>query len=99
MYQVLDELQVGIHRMRKRFIGRSESGFDVLGYSVASNRALLPSMQSIARLNAHIHQLKEQGANDVRLRQYVLRWVQWLQSGLDDATVDTGMARPFLNQG
>ena len=96
MYQVLDELQVGIHRMSKRFIGRSESGFDVLGYSVASNRALLPSMQSIARLNAHIHQLKEQGANDVRLRQYVLRWVQWLLGGLPDAKVEMGVALPVL---
>jgi hypothetical protein len=62
-------------------IGRTEKGFDFLGYHFK------PGMLSVAKKTVHnflerITRLYEQGASIERIGQYVLKWYKWLFSGL-----------------
>jgi len=81
MYIVLDELKVDVHP-KKRFIGPTRRGFDFLGYWLEPHRPLTPSQVSLTRLTDRSRQLLERTASIARLRQYILRWLQWHRSGL-----------------
>ena len=81
MYQVLDQLKLNVHP-NKRYIGTTQRGFDFLGYRFHSNRKLRPAQQSLNRLLERARRLQEQGADLIRLRQYVQRWFCWLHGGL-----------------
>ncbi len=74
----------------KRFIGRTEKGFDFLGYKIHPNRKLRPSRVSLHRLTERARQLYEREASIKRLWQYVIRWHRWLHGGLD-GMVSTSM--------
>ena len=76
----------------KRFIGRTEKGFDFLGYKIHPNRKLRPSRVSLHRLTERARQLYEREASIKRLWQYVIRWHRWLHGGLDDM-VSTSIRR------
>jgi len=78
--QALDALKVEKHP-DKTFIGRVEKGFDFLGYHFEPGR-LKPSRQTIKKHAERICRLYEQGAGDIRIRQYIRRWVSWLKAGL-----------------
>ena len=81
MYAVLATLQLTVHP-DKRYIGKTEKGFDFLGYRFRPQKLLEPAVQSLTRLIERSHRLHEKGADSHRLRQYVQRWVMWLHGGL-----------------
>ncbi len=66
----------------KRFIGKTEKGFDFLGYRFKPGQLLRPAMPSIYRLLEYARWLHERGADIHRLQQYVQRWFGWLHGGL-----------------
>ena len=82
MYAVLDTLQLTVHP-DKRYIGKTEKGFDFLGYRLKPQMLLEPAVQSLTRLAERYRRLHEKGADPLRLRQYVQRWVNWLHGGLN----------------
>jgi hypothetical protein len=81
MYRVLEQLKLTVHP-DKRYIGKTQRGFDFLGYRIHPHRLLRPALQSLNRLFERARRLHEQGADEYRLRQYVQRWFTWLHSGL-----------------
>ncbi len=81
MYRVLEQLKLNVHP-DKRYIGKTQRGFDFLGYRIHPDRLLRPALQSLNRLFERSRRLYEQGADEHRLRQYVQRWFSWLHSGL-----------------
>ena len=52
---------------KKRFIGRTTAGFDLLGYSLHPLRRLTLSSESVRRLKIRTRRLYEQGASIERL--------------------------------
>lgn len=78
--QVLNSIMVEKHP-DKTFIGRCEKGFDFLGYHFEPG-SLTPSRQTVKKHAERICRLYEQGASYNRIRQYVRRWMSWLQAGL-----------------
>ncbi len=83
MHEVLAKLRLTVHQT-KRFIGKAERGFDILGYRIEPGRKLVPSHTSLQRLQERTRRLYEQGASSTRLREYVARWHRWLRGGVDD---------------
>ena len=81
MHNVLATLKLQVHP-GKRFIGSCRKGFDFLGYRLHPTRKLRPAAQSLTRLFERARRLHEQGADELRLRQYVQRWYGWLHGGL-----------------
>ena len=78
--QTFNELKLEKHP-DKTLLGRTERGFDFLGYFFKPGR-LSVSLKTIKNFVERIAQLYEQGADSVRIVQYVLRWVCWVRSGL-----------------
>ncbi|MDM8564359.1 reverse transcriptase domain-containing protein [Candidatus Halobeggiatoa sp. HSG11] len=72
----------------KTFIGRSSKGFDLLGYHFTPE-SLTMGKNSLQRRDARIPQLNEQGADEVRIGEYVSRWQQWAKAGLQDQLTET----------
>ena len=73
--QTLDELRV-VQHLDKTFIGRISRGFDFLGYRI-SPAGLWMATQTVLDFVARICQLYEQGADSLRIGQYVKRWKSW----------------------
>jgi retron-type reverse transcriptase len=57
----------------KTFIGRSQRGFDFLGYHFTPESLTMGKM-SLQRRDARLHQLYEQGADESRVGESVSRW-------------------------
>jgi hypothetical protein len=74
--QTLNELTLEKHP-DKTLIGRTERGFNFLGYFIKPG-LLAVSQESI---NQRIAQLYEQGADPVRIGQYVRKWGMWVRGG------------------
>ena len=87
MYAVLETLKLTVHP-DKRYIGKTEKGFDFLGYRFKPQKLLEPAVQSLTRLIERSRRLHEKGADSHRLRQYVQRWVTWLHGGLQGAVTE-----------
>ena len=60
----------------KTLIGRTERGFDFLGYHFKPGR-LSVAGKSLERLMESMTRLYEQGVDPVRIGSYVKRWFQW----------------------
>ena len=84
VHAVMSQLKLTLHKEQKCFIGKTETGFDFLGYQVCPHQQLHPSAESIKRLTHRYRRLYEQGVSLERLRQYVVRWCCWLWGGLQD---------------
>jgi len=82
VHAVMRQLKLTLHQKQKCFIGKTETGFDFLGYQVCPHQRLHPSAESIKRLTHRYRRLYEQGVSLQRLRQYVVRWCCWLWGGL-----------------
>ena len=67
------------------YIGKTEKGFDFLGYRFRPQKLLEPAVQSLTRLIERSRRLHEKRADSHRLRHYVQRWVTWLHGGLQGA--------------
>ncbi len=78
--QTLDELKVEQHP-DKTFIGRISRGFDFLGYEFSLDGLGIAS-KTVERFAARVNQLYEQGADAVRIGDYVKRWSRWVVCGL-----------------
>jgi hypothetical protein len=89
MYRVLEQLKLTVHP-DKRSIGKTQRGFDFLGYRIHPDRKLRPAVQSLNRLIVRSRRLYEQGVDENRLRRYVQRWFLWLHGGLRNRVIDTG---------
>ena len=89
MHKVLAILKLSLHPV-KRYIGRTEKGFDFLGYQIHPSRKLRPSAVSLQRLTQRARQLYERGVSVERLRQYVTRWHRWLHGNLADLVTTKG---------
>ncbi len=73
--QTFNELKLEQHP-DKTIIGRTERGFDFLGYHFTPME-LTVADNTIERFIERISRLYEQGADSVRIGQYVRRWVGW----------------------
>ena len=80
--QTFNELRLEQHP-DKTLIGRTERGFDFLGYHLELE-GLSVADKTIERFKERISRLYEQGANINRIGQYVLKWVQWTCSGIPE---------------
>ena len=78
--QTLAELRVEQHP-DKTFVGRISRGFDFLGYRI-SPVGLRMATKTVLDFVARICQLYEQGADSLRIGQYVKRWKSWATAGL-----------------
>ena len=78
--QTIDELRVAQHP-DKTFIGRISRGFDFLGYPIAPEKLSIAANTILNFIN-RICQLYEQGADSLRIGQYVKRWTCWATAGL-----------------
>ncbi len=82
IFNITTGLKLRLHRKTKCFIGRTDNGFDFLGYTIHPQRKLKPSPVSLQRLVARARRLYEQGGSKDRLWEYVTRWHRWLHGGL-----------------
>ena len=78
---VLNCLRVEQHP-DKPFIGRIAHGFDFLGYHLTPTN-IAPARQTLQNFVQRIARLYEQGADAVRIGQYVRNWWRWLRSSLN----------------
>ena len=81
MHKILEALQLIIHP-KKKFIGRTNTGCDFLGYTFKSGRKLRPSKESYKRLRIRARRLHEKGADHHQLLQYLNKWLIWIHGGL-----------------
>jgi hypothetical protein len=49
VHAVMRQLKLTLHKEQKCFIGKTESGFDFLGYQVCPNQRLHPSAKNTGR--------------------------------------------------
>ena len=75
------ELKVEQHP-NKTFVGRISRGFDFLGYRISSAGLIGLATQSVQQTVERINQLYEQGADEIRIGQYVRRWWAWVRGGI-----------------
>ncbi len=80
--QTLGELKVQQHP-GKTFIGRISRGFDFLGYRITPAGPSGPAGSTIIQSIERVGQLYEQGADCVRIGQYVRRWWAWVRGGAE----------------
>ncbi len=73
--QVLNNLNIEKHP-DKTFIGRACRGFDFLGFTHGPGKIEV-SRVSIRKCFERIARLYEQGADRIRIGQYVRHWMQW----------------------
>ena len=90
--QILAELKVEQHP-DKTFIGRISRGFDFLGYCFASAGLVGVAVQTVERFVERATRLYEQGADAIRIGEYVSKWLIWLRSctagGSSNGTIQT----------
>ena len=75
------ELRVEKHP-DKTFIGRIARGFDFLGYWFSTS-GLGVARKTVERMLDKVSRLYEQGADKLRIENYLKRWWQWVRSGVD----------------
>ena len=64
--------------------GPADRGFDFLGYRFSSVGLVGIAVQTVERCVERMNRLYEQGADQVRIGDYVRRWCVWVRSGLND---------------
>ncbi|MCP4412636.1 MAG: hypothetical protein GY808_08745, partial [Gammaproteobacteria bacterium] len=65
----------------KTFIGKVERGFDFLGYFIKPG-VLRVSRITFVRFTERISRLYEQGADYLRIEEYVKHWFKWVRTGI-----------------
>ena len=83
--QLLEKLKVKQHP-RKTFIGRISRGFDFLGYRFSPS-GLGIAQPTVTRFLERARRLYEQGADAIRIAEYIRRWWKWVKGGLGIALV------------
>ena len=90
IHRITSDLKLRLHRKIKSFIGRTDKGFDFLGYTIHPQRRLCPSSVSLQRLMARARRLYEQRGDKQRLWEYVTHWHRWLHGGLQGLVTRKG---------
>jgi RNA-directed DNA polymerase len=72
----------------KTLIGRTERGFDFLGYFLKPG-ILSVAKKTIKQFKTRIARLYEQGAGIHRIRDYVKKWLQWVNGLGADKKIST----------
>ncbi len=90
--QLLEKLKVKQHP-RKTFIGRISRGFDFLGYRFSPS-GLGIAQPTVTRFVERARRLYEQGADAIRIDEYVRRWWNWVRGGIDSALAES--VGPFV---
>jgi hypothetical protein len=75
--QTLNELKVEKHP-DKTFIGRIAKGFDFLGYSFEPKWISIAPPKTLTKFLEPKTQFYEQGADVIRIGQYVRNWWRWV---------------------
>lgn len=83
--ETLAELEVEQHP-DKTCVGYIERGYGFLGYEFNQDGLIGVAEPTRQRFVERVHQLYEQGADQVRIGKYVRRWLGWVNSGLDGLT-------------
>ena len=78
--RILVKLKVEKHP-DKTFIGRTERGFDFLGYRFSKD-GLKIAHTTCQKMVQRVVQLYEQGADTIRIGQYLQHWHRWVHAGL-----------------
>ena len=96
--QTLAELKVQQHP-DKTFVGRICRGFDFLGYRLAATGIVGLAKSTVEKCVERMNELYEQGADFVRIGNYVRRWWLWARSGLDGFALGSSLrpAPPQIN--
>ena len=79
--QILAGLKIKQHP-DKTFVGRIARGFDFLGYSFSASGLCGLTRKSCHNMLARVHQLYEQGADSVRIGDYLRHWCRWAMAGI-----------------
>lgn len=82
MNQTLNDLCLEKHP-DKTYIGKTEKGFDFLGYHITPTSVSL-SKKTIENFLCKISRLYEQGASDERIGRYKERFWGWVRGGVGD---------------
>ncbi len=77
--ETLNLLKVDKHP-DKTYIGKVERGFDFLGYFISPGM-LRVSRETFERFTERVSQLYEQGADYLRIEEYVKHWFKWVRTG------------------
>ena len=85
--QLLEKLKVKQHP-HKTFIGRIRRGFDFLGYRFSPS-GLGIAQPTVTRFLERARRLYEQGADAIRIDEYVRRWWKWVRGGIDSALAES----------
>ena len=67
----------------KTFIGKVERGFDFLGYFLKPEMVNV-AISTLKRFAKRITQLYGQGADYLRIGEYVRHWLKWVRSGIGE---------------
>ena len=95
IHRITCDLKLHLHRRFKCFIGRTDKGFDFLGYTIHPQRRLRPSSVSLERLMTRARRLYEQGGSKERLWEYVTHWHRSLHGGLKGLVTRKGGVRRY----
>lgn len=79
MFHILRELRLSL-RPEKTFVGRSQKGFDLLGYHITP-KGLSPSQKTQGKALENAKQRHAQGGHK-SLQEYLQRWRTWAHAGL-----------------
>lgn len=84
--QTLAELKLGKHP-DKTFIGKSEKGFDFLGYHFSPDGLSIAekTIENFFESATRLLEQKPGGDGSSRLELYVRRWVRWVEVGFGAA--------------
>ncbi len=67
----------------KTFIGKVDRGFDFLGYFLKPGMVNV-SISTLKRFVQRINRLYEQGADYLRIGEYVKHWFKWVRTGIGE---------------
>ena len=95
MNRTLAESKVQQHP-DKTFAGRISRGFDFLGYRFSPSGIVGVAIQIVQRCVERITRLYEQGADEIRIGDYVGRWWTWVRSGLAGRNATFVMSLPAV---
>ena len=88
MHKILDSLKLTVHP-DKRFIGKTEKGFEFLGHRLIRGRPRGIAGYSYRRALVRAFRLHQQGASKEAIRKYLNRWRRWAPSALKHSTLKT----------
>lgn len=83
----------------KTYIGRiKETRFDFLGYRLTPHNPLTPAWQTLARYHSKLLRLYEQGVPVRHVAKYVMRWEQWVKSGIDEVMLPEDVCECWVKE-